>query len=75
MKRIATSLALAGIIAFPAIAQHNHGAQSPPAQQAPTPPTSQGTPNRQMHGNMPTGMKEKMQGRHGQAAAPSDAAS
>jgi uncharacterized protein (DUF305 family) len=28
-----------------------------------------------MHGNMPAGMKEKMQGRHGQATAPSDAAS
>jgi uncharacterized protein (DUF305 family) len=75
MKRIATSLAVAGAMLFPAIAQHNHSAQSPPAQQAPAPPTSPGAPNHQMDGNMPVGMKEKMQGRHGQAAAPSDAAS
>jgi hypothetical protein len=32
MKRIATSLAIAGAIVFPAIAQHNHGTQSPSAQ-------------------------------------------
>jgi uncharacterized protein (DUF305 family) len=75
MKRIATIIAVAGGVAFPAIAQHNHGAPSPPAQQTPKPPASQGAPNHQTHGNMPAGMKEKMQGRHGQEAAPSDAAS
>jgi hypothetical protein len=45
MKRIAMSLAVAGAMLFPAIAQHKHSAQSPLAQQAPAPPASQDAPN------------------------------
>jgi predicted Zn-dependent peptidase len=77
--RIAMSLTVAGSIAasivFPAIAQHNHGTQSPPAQQAPMPPANPITPSHQMHGNIPVGMKEKMQGMHRETAVPADPAS
>ncbi|MGL5115705.1 MAG: CopM family metallochaperone [Beijerinckiaceae bacterium] len=75
MKRIMTSLAVAAAVAFPAAAQQNHSGHGQPApQQAPAPPAGQGM-HGQMHGNMPGGMGGRMQGKHGQAAVPSDPAS
>jgi uncharacterized protein (DUF305 family) len=67
MKRIATSLAItaaitAAITVFPAIAQHNHGAPSPSAQQPSKPHSGHGA-----HGHL--------HGKQGQAAVPADPAS
>jgi uncharacterized protein (DUF305 family) len=72
MKRIITAIAFAAALSAPVIAQQNHSGHGQPA---PTPPAAPSVPNHQMHGNMPSGMKEKMKGMHGQAAVPVDPAS
>jgi uncharacterized protein (DUF305 family) len=76
MKQIITGLVFAVALGAPVVAQQNHGGHGQPAQsQTPAPPASSAMPSGQMHGNMPAGMKDKMQGKHSQAAVASDPAS
>jgi uncharacterized protein (DUF305 family) len=76
MKRIVTGLVFAAALGMPVVAQQNHSGHGQPAPtQTPAPPASPATPGHRMHGDMPAGMKDKMQGMHGQAARPSDPAS
>ncbi len=80
MKRIITGLAFAAVLGAPVIAQQNHSGHGQPAQTqtpvpTPAPLPAQGMPGHPMHGNMPAGMKERMQGMHGQAANAANPAS
>jgi uncharacterized protein (DUF305 family) len=76
VKRVITSLVFAAALATPVSAQQDHSGHGQPAPpQTRTAPVSPAMPGHQMHGNMPVGMKDRMQGMHGQAAAPSDPAS
>jgi uncharacterized protein (DUF305 family) len=76
MKRAIASLVFAAALAMPVSAQQDHSGHGQPAPpQTRTAPVGPAMPDHQKHGNMPAGMKDRMYGMHGHAAAPSDPAS